>query len=47
MRTQTSKELERGLQRGLRALRMPGMRMTFQEMADLARKESMSFERFC
>ncbi|MXW13413.1 MAG: AAA family ATPase [Rhodothermaceae bacterium] len=45
-KTKTSKELERGLQRGLRALRMPGMRMAFHEIADLARQESMSFEHF-
>ena len=42
MNTTMSKELERGL----RALRMPGIRMSFQEVADLARQESMSFERF-
>ena len=46
MKTTTSKELERGLRRGLRTLRMPGMRRAFQEVADLARQESMSFERF-
>lgn len=46
MRTKTSKELERGLRHGLKPLQMPGMRMAFQEVADLAQQESMSFECF-
>lgn len=46
MKTMTTKELERGLQTGLRALRMPGIRAALQETADLARRESLSFERF-
>lgn len=46
MKTITTKELERGLQAGLKALRMPGIRASVQEMADLARQESLSFEHF-
>lgn len=46
MKTLTTKELERRLQTGLRALRMPGIRTTLQETADLARRESLSFEYF-
>ena len=46
MKTMTTKELSRELQTGLKALRMPGIRTTFQEAADLARRESLSFERF-
>lgn len=46
MKTMTTKELTRELQTGLKALRMPGIWTTFQEVADLARRESLSFERF-
>ena len=46
MKRMTSEELERGLQAGLKALRMPGMRMAFQDAADLARQESLSLEHF-
>lgn len=46
MKPMTTKELEHGLQAGLKALRMPGMRSGFQAAADLARQESLSFEHF-
>jgi len=41
-----AKELERRLEAGLKALRMPGIREALQETAELARRESMSFEHF-
>ncbi len=46
MTNKSSKDLERGIERGLRSLRMPGIRMALHEAADLARRESMSFEHF-
>ncbi|MXY08771.1 MAG: hypothetical protein F4058_04310 [Rhodothermaceae bacterium] len=45
MNTMPSKELERALVQGLRALRMPGVRNSFLEAATLARQESMSVQR--
>lgn len=46
MNAMPSKDLERALKKGLRELRLPGMRDSFQEMAALARQESLNFERF-
>ena len=46
MKTQTTKELEHVLWTGLKELRMPGIRNSFQDAAQLARQESLSFERF-
>ncbi len=46
MEKMTTKELDRALSTGLKALRMSGIRDSFHEMADLARQESLSFERF-
>lgn len=39
-------ELDRALQAGLKVLRMPAIRNCYKEMADQARRESKSFERF-
>ena len=42
----SSKDLDRALRTGLRVLRMPGIREWYREIAEVARKESLSFERF-
>ena len=46
MKTMTTAELERAVHTGLKELRMPAIRGCFREKADLARRESLSFERF-
>lgn len=46
MKKMTTTELERALHAGLKELRLPAIRGCFQEKAELARRESMSFERF-
>ena len=42
----TTAELDRALQAGLKVLRTPAIRSCYKEMADQARRESKSFERF-
>ena len=46
MKPMSSKDLDRALRTGLRVLRMPGIREWYREIAEVARKESLSFERF-
>ena len=46
MKTLSSAELTRALAAGLKDLRMPTIRASYQELADQARRESMSFERY-
>ncbi len=46
MKTRTTQELERALWTGLKELRMPDIRNSFQDAAQLARQESLSFEHF-
>ena len=46
MKTLTTADLERAVHTGLKDLRLPAIRACYQQKADLARRESMSFERF-
>ena len=46
MKTLTAADLERAVHTGLKDLRLPAIRACYQQKADLARRESMSFERF-
>ncbi len=46
MKTLTSGQLDRALRAGLKELRLPSMRDRYRDTADLARRESLSFERF-
>ena len=46
MKTLTTADLERAVHTGLKDLRLPAIRACYQQKADLARRESKSFERF-
>ncbi len=46
MKTLTTAQLDRALRAGLKELRLPSMRDGYRDRADLARRESLSFERF-
>ncbi len=46
MKTLTAAQLKRQLLIGLKELRLPAMRALHREQADLARKQSLSYEHF-
>lgn len=46
MKTMTTAEIQQELAAGLKELRMPTVRACYEEQADLARRESLSYERY-